>query len=199
MTVKGNSKSRMQTITITKIALLVACLAASAYISIPLGFTPSPLTLQTLIINMIAILLTPLESFLAVLVYILVGLAGLPIFSGGIGGPAKLLGPSGGYIYAFLLAAPAMSWMKKYFLRITDKFIKNSSTSQIIAYSVNAIIIGMTIIYLLGTIHMKLIMGNTISEVLFMAVVPFIPLDLVKCVCAAAISVPIQKALKFAR
>lgn len=194
MTVKKASK--IQTVTITKIAMLVACLAASAYISIPLGFTPNPLTLQTLIINMVAILLTPLESFLTVLVYILLGLVGIPIFSGGTGGPAKLFGPTGGYIYAFLIAAPLMSFLKTYFLHVTDKFIKNAFTSQTIAYSVNAIIIGMPIIYLLGTIHMMLLMGNTITEVLLLAVVPFIPLDLLKCVFAAVISVPIKNALK---
>ncbi len=190
-----NIKSKISTFTITKIALLAACLAASAYITIPLGFTPALLTLQTLIVNMIAIILTPLESFLTLLVYILLGLAGLPVFSGGVGGPAKLFGPTGGYILAFLAAAPAMSFLKKYAQRIMFKFVRYSPASEIIGYTLNSIIIGMTIIYLFGSLYMMLSMHITLGEAFLMAVVPFIPLDIVKCLCASLIAVPIRRTL----
>lgn len=196
MQTKELSKSRIRTQAITKIAILVACLCISAYITIPLSFSPAPITLQTLIVNMIAILLTPWESFMALLVYILLGLVGLPIFSGGVGGPAKLFGPTGGYIIAFLVAAPAMSWLKNYAQLLIGKFVKKHAVSQIIAYTLNAIVIGMTIVYLLGTIYMKLLMGCTFAEALVMAVVPYIPLDIVKCICAALIAVPVKRALE---
>ncbi|MGN1097291.1 MAG: biotin transporter BioY [Clostridia bacterium] len=196
MKTKEMSKKRLRTQTITKIALLVACLSVSAYITIPLGFTPVSLTLQTLIVNMIAILLTPWESFTALLVYILLGFVGLPIFSGGAGGPAKLFGPTGGYIFAFLISAPLMSWLKDYIRRAIDKFIKNTVASQVVAYTVNAIVIGMTIVYLIGTVYMKFLTGRTFSETLLLAVVPFIPLDIVKCVFAAVIGVPVKRALE---
>ena len=104
---------------LTKAAVLAALLALSAYISIPLGFTPVVLTLQTLLVNLIAMMLRPRTSFLAVLVYTLAGLAGVPVFSGGAGGPAKLFGPTGGYIMAFLAAAPAMSLTKGMFLKLS--------------------------------------------------------------------------------
>lgn len=196
MKTKEISKTKLTTITITKIALFVACLCASAPIAIPLGFTPASLTLQTLIVNMVAMILTPMESFLTLFIYVLIGFIGLPVFPGGAVGPAKLFGPTGGYMYAFILAAPAMSWLKIYVQKLTDKFIKKTTASKIIAYAATAIVIGMTIIYLLGSIQMKLLMGITWNEVFIMAVAPFIPLDIVKCICAAMISVPIQGALK---
>lgn len=195
MQAKEMSKTGLRTRTITKVALIAACLSISAYISIPLGFTPVVLTLQTLIVNMAALLLTPKESFSAMLIYILVGLVGLPVFSGGAGGPAKLFGPTGGYILAFLIAAPVMSWVKTYIQKLTDKLIKAPALSQIVAYALTAILVGMTIIYLFGTVYMQQLMGCTFTEALVMAVIPFIPLDIAKCVGAALISVPVKRAL----
>lgn len=186
-------QKRITTQAITKIALLAALLSVSAYITIPMS--PVPFTMQTLIINMIAILLTPFESFLTVLIYILIGFVGVPVFSGGAGGPAKLFGPTGGYIMAFLISAPIMSLTKVYAKKLTDKFIKNDTVSAVAAYTVNAVIIGMIILYLLGTVYMKAIVDKSWAEVLAMAVIPFIPLDLVKCVIASVISVPVKKAL----
>ena len=190
---------KLKTQDITKSAVLAALLCASAYISIPLGFTPIPLTLQTLIINMIAIMLTPSLSFLTVLVYILIGFIGVPIFSGGAGGPAKLFGPTGGYILAFLLCAPLMSYTKNLFLKGFRKFISSENTAKIVSYSVNAILVGMTIIYLLGSVYMRFLVDKSFAAVLMIAVVPYIPLDIVKCVIASVISVPIQNALKAAQ
>lgn len=187
---------RSKTRDLTKAAVLASGLALSAYISIPLGFTPVVLTLQTLFVNLIAMLLEPKISFLAVFVYTLAGLAGIPVFSGGAGGPAKLFGPTGGYILAFLAAAPLMSVTKKIFFASFKKLIKNETAAKTAAYSVNAVIVGMTVIYLFGTAYMMLLMGKGAGEVLMLAVVPFIPLDIVKCIAAAAIAAPVERALR---
>ena len=180
---------------LTKAAVLAALLALSAYISIPLGFTPVVLTLQTLLVNLIAMMLRPRTSFLAVLVYTLAGLAGVPVFSGGAGGPAKLFGPTGGYIMAFLAAAPAMSLTKGMFLKLFCRFIKNASAAKTASYAANAMLVGMTVIYTFGTAYMMIIMGKGAGEVLMLAVIPFIPLDILKCIAAAVIAVPVEKAL----
>lgn len=177
---------KLSTKSITKMALLAALLCATAYISIPLGFTPALLTLQTLVINIIAILLTPYESFLTVLIYILIGAVGVPVFSGGQGGLGKLFGPTGGYILAFLISAPIMSFTKKYAAAFFVKFMK-PVTANIVGYAVNSILVGMVIVYAVGTVYMKLILGRTWGEVLMMAVVPFIPLDIIKCIAASII------------
>ena len=179
---------------LTKMSLLAALLCASAYISIPLGFTPALLTIQTLIINIIAILLTPYESFLTVFIYILIGAVGIPVFSGGQGGLGKLLGPTGGYILAFLIAAPLMSFTKKYVSAFFAKFMK-PAISDTVGYAVNAILVGMVIIYAVGSLYMKLMLDRTWGEVFVMAVVPFIPLDIVKCIAASIIMTTIVRRL----
>ena len=187
-------KGKFTTAELTKMAILTALLCASAYISIPIG--PSPITLQTLIVNLIAFMLTPFEAFFAILAYILLGFIGLPVFSGGVGGAGKLFGPTGGYILAFLVSAPLMSWIKNFAVKAVNRFgKKDSSANEVIAYGMTAVFVGMTIVYLLGTAYMKLSLGSSWAEALAVAVVPFIPLDLVKCAAAALIAVPLKRAL----
>lgn len=186
----------MKTKQITTAAIAAAVLCLSAYISIPLGFTPVPLTLQTLAIGMIAILLSPSASFLTVLVYILIGAVGIPVFSGGTGGVGKLVSPTGGYIFAFIIAAPVMSLTKGFFTRLFGRITHNRRIADILGYSVNGIVIGMTIIYLIGSIYMKFMLKKSFAAVLAAAVIPFIPLDIVKCIAAAIICVPILKVIE---
>lgn len=185
---------KLSTREITKMSLLAALLCASAYISIPLGFTPVVLTLQTMIINIIAIMLTPYESFLTILIYVLIGAVGIPVFSGGQGGLGKLFGPTGGIIFAFLIGTPAMSFTKKYVAAFFAKFMK-PAMADAVGFSVNAIFVGMTIIYVFGSMYMKFISGRSWGEVFMMIVVPFIPLDTVKCIAASIIATALGRRL----
>ena len=107
-----NTKSRFNTLELTKMGLLTALICVSAYIVIPLPFSPASLTAQTLVVNLIALLLTPRQAAFTIIVYIFLGLTGLPVFSGGVGGPGKLFGPTGGYIMAWLIAVVLMSRLK---------------------------------------------------------------------------------------
>ena len=187
--------NRLKTKTITTSALLTAILCLSAYIATPLGFTPTPITLQTMIISMISIMLPPSAAFLSVLTYTLIGLVGIPVFSGGTGGLGRLLSPTGGYILGFLAAVPTMSFTKGFFIKLSGRFIHKQRLSEIVGYSTNAILVGMTLTYLLGSIYMKLMLGKSFTAVLTLFVLPFIPLDLAKCIAAAVICVPLLRSL----
>ena len=99
----SNNSSMNKTLEMTRLALLVAMNCVSAYIIIPLPFSLSPIALQTLIVNLVGFLLPPKQAFITMLIYILVGLIGIPVFTGGTAGPAKLFGPTGGYIFGFIL------------------------------------------------------------------------------------------------
>ena len=79
------NSSVSKTAEMTKIALLVAMNCVSAYIIIPLPFSMSPIALQTMFVNLVAFLLTPRQTFMTMFVYILIGLAGIPVFTGGTG------------------------------------------------------------------------------------------------------------------
>ena len=99
----------MKTHDLTKMAICITLLCISSYVSFPLPLSPVMITTQTIIINLIALILTPKQAFVTVSLYIIMGLIGLPVFSGGASGLAKILSPTGGFIMGFLIAAPLMS------------------------------------------------------------------------------------------
>lgn len=174
------NSSVSKTAEMTKIALLVAMNCVSAYIVIPLPFSMSPIALQTMFVNLVAFLLTPKQTFMTMLVYLLIGLAGIPVFTGGSAGPAKLFGPTGGYIFGFLVAAVLISLLKgeKYSFK---------------RYTVLSVFIGIPVIYLLGAVQLKFITGMNWEAAVVTGVLPFIPLDVAKCLAAAFLAGPIQK------
>ena len=97
---------------LTKMSICIAIICISSYISFPLPFTPTMITAQTIAINLVALILTPKQSFIVVLLYIFLGAFGLPVFSGGTSGFGRLFGPTGGFILGFLVIAPFMSYLK---------------------------------------------------------------------------------------
>lgn len=161
----------MSTRELTKISLLVAMNCVSAYIIIPLPFSMSPLALQTLVVNMVALLLTPRQAFLTMLVYLLLGLAGVPVFTGGTAGPGKLFGPTGGYIWAFLPAVAVMAWAK-------------GKEYDFWRYILVTTLIGMPMIYFFGVLQLMFLTGMNWWQAVVMGVLPFVIGDVAKAVCA---------------
>jgi len=81
-------------------------IAIGAHIAVPLPFTPVPMTLQTFAVILVGMLLGPVGGFAAAALYLFEGLAGAPVFSlHGVGGILQLLGPTGGYLMSYPLAA----------------------------------------------------------------------------------------------
>lgn len=167
---------------ITKIALCVALLCVSAYLSFPLPFTPGMVTALTLALGVTAFVLTPRETFCAVAVYLLLGLCGLPVFAAGASGPGKLFGPVGGFMLVWLFVYPLVSVMK-------------GETPSFRRYALVDIVVGMPLTYAGGMVSMILFMDITVWQAVMMAVVPFIPGDIIKCLAAAALGVRVNKML----
>lgn len=128
--------------TITKIALIPALMAATAGIVIPLGTLPS-VTLQTLFVFLAGLLLTPRQAFLSMIVYVLLGSIGLPIFSGYTGGIGVVLAQSLGFLLGFILVAPLISYFKN----------KNIIKIEVVWYFL-ILVIANLIIYLLGALYL---------------------------------------------
>lgn len=84
-------------------ALLAAGIAVGAFIQIPIG--PVPMTLQTLFVTLAGFVLGPLHGALCAGLYVLAGIIGLPVFSGGKSGLGVLFGPTGGFLLGFVLSA----------------------------------------------------------------------------------------------
>lgn len=87
--------------------------AAGAYVAVPLGFTPVPITLQTLFVLLSGGVLGPVAGAASQLLYLGMGVSGVPVFALGGGGWPWLLGPTGGYLLAFPLAAALVGWISR--------------------------------------------------------------------------------------
>ena len=147
-------------------------LAVSSKIYIPLPFTPVPITAQTLAVFLIGSSMGRIRGSISVLTYTGAGILGLPVFAGGSGGIARIIGPTGGYILGFLLAAYVIGYLAE---RGWDR---NFRTSFI------ALLTGNIMIYLPGIIQLSIFTGW--KNALRLGVYPFIIGDLVKILVAGA-------------
>ena len=167
-------------------ALFAALTAAVAPFKIPLGFTPVPITLQTLVVLMSGAMLGPAYGALAMILYVVVGILGLPVFAGGGSGIGAILGPTGGYLISYFIAAFAIG-----------KVVKMMKEPKYLDY-VFAMIVGTLIIYLLGASWGMVVTGLGVMAIIAGWVLPFIIGDTIKLLIAAYIAktVNIKRYLK---
>ncbi|MFE5838952.1 biotin transporter BioY [Arthrobacter sp. NPDC056493] len=169
------------------IAVFAALVAASALVAaIPVGGLGVPITLQTLAVILTGLALGPGRAFAAVGLHTLLGLAGLPIFSGGRSGLGILAGPSAGYIIAFPLAAAAVGWLAAVVIRRTVKFRAVFLFAAAMAASI-------VLIHGLGIAGMMVNAKLDFSKA-FLADLPFYPGDIIKNVLAVAVAIALHKA-----
>ena len=175
-----SDRRRWSTGDMTKMALCVALLCVTAYISFPLPFTPGMVTALTLALNLSAFILTPGQTLTVILVWILLGCAGLPVFVGGTAGFGRLFGPTGGFILAFLPAYPLVSLLKG----------RGNSFRRYLAV---ACLVGIPLTYLGGLLSMMLVMEISLGEAFIIAALPYIPGDIGKAACAAYLGVRLNR------
>ncbi len=169
----------MQTKTLTKMSMCVALCCVTAYISFPLPFTPGMVTALTFALSLTAYLLTPKQTFIVILVYIALGAVGLPVLGGGQS-LSRLIGPTGGFYFAWLVAYPLMSLAK-------------GSSPNLKRYVAINILIAMPITYVGGLISMILLLDINLWQALTMAVFPFILGDVLKATAAALLGVKLSR------
>lgn len=109
ITYTGNQE-RSRSFVFAQIALSSLLIAFCAQISIPLPFTPVPMTLQTLAIMMVGAMLGSRNGAMAVLLYIAESMLGLPVLASGKINPLALIGPNGGYLIGFVFQAYLVGW-----------------------------------------------------------------------------------------
>ena len=175
-----NSLKDIRTITVS--ALFTAALSVSSLFVIPLPFSPVVLSLQTVIVNLIALTLKPIQSFYCIGVYLIMGAIGLPVFSGGASGVGKLFGPVGGFYFGFLLSAVVMSLLKGK----TAEFKKHLGVT---------ILIGLPLQHICAVIMMCFHNGGDIAAAFTSVSLPFIIGDILKCIASALIAVKVNKVL----
>lgn len=178
---KANCKSirSTKTYTITVTALMAAVISVLAPLSIPIG--PVPISLTNFAIYISLYVLDWKKGTVSYLIYLLLGLVGLPVFSGFTGGIGKLAGPTGGYIIGFIPMAIIAGIL-------IDKFDKRW-------IHLLGMIIGTAICYAFGTAWFCLSTGTEAAAALSICVFPFIPGDLIKMLIAVIFAPKIREKL----
>lgn len=170
------------TIILTKITLMTAFLVVASYIVIPLPFAVVAISVQTLAVNLIALLLPPVQAGASIGLYILLGAIGLPVFNGGNGGLSYLLGPTGGFFIGFAVVVVLVSLLK-------------GSTYHMVRYAAVTVFIGIPVLYVFAVGWMVLVTGMSPRAAFLAGCAPFLPGDAVKCVVASVVAKPLLKAM----
>ncbi len=111
MTTKALTQNHELAVNIAKVILAILALSASAHLTIPLK--PVPVTLQTSMVLIIGLSYSPALAISSVISYLLLGAIGAPVFTNFDSGIAKLFGPTGGYLFGFIIAAGSMSYLRQ--------------------------------------------------------------------------------------
>ncbi|MHB1022123.1 MAG: biotin transporter BioY [Acidobacteriaceae bacterium] len=158
--------------------------AACAHVSIPLFFTPVPLTLQTFAVLLVGLVLGPRAGFAALALYLAEGAAGLPVFNPqGLGGVAQMVGPTAGYLLSYPFAAALAGVVYKH-LRIT-----RSTFVAALAAGVPATLV----IFAMGAGWLALLTHANAHVLWATAVAPFLPGEVIKISAAAAAATSVQR------
>jgi biotin transport system substrate-specific component len=162
-------------------SLMAALTAVGAYIHVPIG--PVPIVLSTLLVLLSGLLLGSRWGIVSMGVYLIVGAIGIPVFAGGKGGFAHFLGPTGGYLLGYLLAA----W-------ITGLISKCSKNLLIL--DILAVLIGSLVIYGMGVPWLKIVTKMTWTKTLMVGIVPFLIGDAIKATVAVILARSVRPVLK---
>ena len=188
------SKPGISTLDIAQCGVIIALIAVAAQVTVVIG--PVPFTLQLLVVVLASLIFTPRQAFIALAGYILLGLVGLPVFSGAAGGFAKLCGVTGGYLYGFVVSAFLGALLRR--LVLVDP--ASAGKPRRIASDVVACVATVVVCYAIGTAHFIVVsaLAGTSVElgyVLGVCVVPFILPDVLKCVAAVLVAWALRAAI----
>jgi biotin transport system substrate-specific component len=159
-------------------SLFAALTAAGAWIAIPLPYVP--VTLQTLFTMLSGAILGPYFGALAMIVYVLLGLIGLPVFAQGQSGFGTLVGPAGGYLIGFVVGAVVIGLLVR--LKKKPGFL----------WLCTAMAIGELVVYAFGVAQLSLVAGMSPEHAIVVGALPFVPGDILKIAVAALITGKIE-------
>ena len=172
----------MKTKALTQIALMAAVLCILAPISIPIPVSSVALTLATFALYLMAYILKPKQALAAVGIYLLLGAAGLPVFSGYMAGISRFAAPGGGYLIGYLFLVGISGW-----------FIQKYSHTAI---QISGMFLGTLVMYSLGTFWLAFSTDISFFTALPAGILIFLPLDIIKIIFASYIGKKIQKHIK---
>lgn len=172
-----NSKFSIQDI--CGIAIMTAITAVMAQISIPMPLGV-PMTMQTFAITLAGIVLGSKKGGMSILVYVLLGAIGVPVFAGFSGGFQNLVGPTGGFIISF----PIMAYLIGLGVELKKKEL-----------FVLFLVLGTVSNYVIGVILFCVVTQSPVATGITACVLPFIPTAIIKAVVASVLGLELRKRL----
>jgi biotin transport system substrate-specific component len=175
-------------IRVASVALFIALTAAAAQVSIPLPFTPVPFTLQPMVVLLGGAVLGARLGMLAQVLYLAAGIAGFPVFASSLvlpQGALRLMGPTGGYLMSYPVAAFVAGWL-------AERGLDRRYLTSLVAMAC-----GLGIIFACGVTWLAFFARPAagLSTALRTGLYPFVPLDIFKLIVAAAITPALWKFL----
>ncbi len=169
-----------------RIVLIVAAtafIATCAHVTVPLPFTPVPLTMQDFAVLLVGLTLGPVGGFAALALYLAEGAMGMPVFTPhGLGGVAQIMGPTGGFLLSFPFVAAMAGWGARS-LKLDNGF----------ARAVVACALASTLLFAFGATWLAQYGHLGATAVMHMAVTPFLPGNAVKIAAAAGIFSAVER------
>lgn len=157
------------------VAVVIAGLtAALAQVTVPYPLSPAPFTLQTMGVFLAGLLLGPVWAGFSLLLYVVAGAAGAPIFSGGSAGFGVIAGPTGGYLVSFPVAAGVIGALVH--RRVHPRRLDDVS----VVLQAGALLVGLAIVYLVGSLWLTFSTAMPLSAGLVQGALVFVPGDIVK-------------------
>ena len=156
------------------IALMAAVTCVLGPLSIPLPFSPVPISLTNFAIFLAIFVLGMKNGTISFIIYLLLGAVGVPVFSSFRGGLQVLAGPTGGYLIGFIFLALIMGFALDHFDR---KLVP----------TIIGMIIGMAVCYAFGTVWLAKLLSLSFKEGLMMGVIPYLAGDAAKIIIAAIV------------
>ena len=160
-------KTTSKAYSMTSIALMAAVICVVGPFTLPIG--PVPITLAPLAILLSVYILGTKKGTIALLIYLLIGAVGVPVFSGFTGGIGKLAGPTGGYLIGYIFFALIAGWfIHRFYDKVVIQFL--------------GMVLALAVLYAFGTAWLAYSAGMTFGAALAVGVLPFIVFDLIKIV-----------------
>lgn len=161
-------------------AIFAAIICIAAPVSVQIG--PIPITLATFAIYLAGAMLGGRRGMIAVIVYIMLGAVGLPVFSNFNGGFTALLGPTGGYIIGYIPL-----------VLLTGIFSDMNSKKH--WTMIIGMLLGTVALYTFGTAWFMIMTSSSLGRALALCALPFVPGDALKIACVSAIAIPLKSRL----
>ena len=156
-------------------SMFAAMTAIGAFIRVPIPASPVPITLQVFFVLLAGLLLGSRWAGMSMIVYVMLGIIGFPVFSGGLSGIGVILGPTGGYLIGFIPGAFVAGLVTETFGRST-------------LAAIGAMIAGLAAIYLLGVAQLSVVAGLSVPQSVVIGVLPFLIGDSIKLGAALIVS-----------